>query len=778
MSAVSRTDIVGDGAFSRLVILFVLATGAIFIPKNLAELLSLINKKSHYDHSYKEKKAQNHVVVCGQFDTIALRSFLKEFFCLDHGSSTVNTHVVILHPSEPSEDLQQILDDPMYANRVQYVRGSTADTRKLIKVRAKDAKACFIFSSKFASGHAVEGDAETVMRALALKKYKPDLQLHVQVILPEHKSHFDYLADTMVCVGELKLGLLAQNCRCPGFATLMYILTTSITTESCKKLVEGVRDDVEYKWVHEYLQGANQEIYPTKLSNEFAGLKFTEAAALVYRTFGAVLIGLGVPNMQFEVKQRKREKFDRLRELYTYTEEEQKKFFASIHVTPTDYDLFLNPGEYMLQGGEIAFVIASQIAVTKIISNFSPADMMKAQATTLHKDENGIFAFLKRALLPKNVAKPTESFSAAPSVSELADAMEVEPPLEASIAESMSSSVQNSVSELIVATSGSESVQDLLRNQNQNEDTSAASTNSGGAAKEKQSKLVLGKKPAGQTELMPTDIFADDGVSEGSPHSKVHVPVDHQTSGDPGIMSRVLQAAMGYSGLPELHGTRMRAMTMDSQASSLETGDIPYQGLIDGNKRFVSQLPAMVRKHILICDYSPFFPVGLEYFISPLRSVHLRGSHEDSYAAPIVILSPAEPSESQKRMLMRFEDVYVVQGTPLARKDLRRAGVQRCSKAVVMANTEQSTESPERTADASSLLVVLNIEALAEEDDIFIVTEFIHSENMQFVGDMENIIESEVDNVYGKTLMHPSFMSGHVFSQSMLDTVLCQNYYK
>lgn len=64
------------------------------------------------------------------------------------------------------------------------------------------------------------------MRALALKKYKPNLQLHVQVILPENKCHFDYLADTMVCVEELKLGLLSQNCRCPGIATLMYILST------------------------------------------------------------------------------------------------------------------------------------------------------------------------------------------------------------------------------------------------------------------------------------------------------------------------------------------------------------------------------------------------------------------------------------------------------------------------------------------------------------------------------------------------------------------------
>jgi hypothetical protein len=73
------------------------------------------------------------------------------------------------------------------------------------------------------------------------------MQLHVQVLLPEHKCHFDYLgiqvitsayrrvADTVVCVEELKLGMLAKNAECPGFTTLLYLLTTSITDKACEK---------------------------------------------------------------------------------------------------------------------------------------------------------------------------------------------------------------------------------------------------------------------------------------------------------------------------------------------------------------------------------------------------------------------------------------------------------------------------------------------------------------------------------------------------------------
>jgi hypothetical protein len=163
------SKIVPDGPFSRLVILYIMFTSAIFIPKNLAELLTLINKKSKFDHSFKKKHNQNHVVVCGQFETISLQSFLREFFCSDHGSSTVNTHVVIFNMNEPTEELKLILNDPRYVRRVQYVRGSAMDIRTLEKVRIQEATACFIFSSKYATENATDDDAKTVMRALVSK---------------------------------------------------------------------------------------------------------------------------------------------------------------------------------------------------------------------------------------------------------------------------------------------------------------------------------------------------------------------------------------------------------------------------------------------------------------------------------------------------------------------------------------------------------------------------------------------------------------------------------
>lgn len=162
----SASQIIPDSPFSRMIIVGVIISAAVFVPTNLAELLRLISNKSVYDHSFKQKTGQNHVIVCGQFEVGSINTFLKEFFCPDHGNVTVNSHVVILSPNEPNEEMKMILGDPMYMNRVQYVIGSVVNPRSLEKVRIHEANACFIFSSKFATASASEDDAATVMRAL------------------------------------------------------------------------------------------------------------------------------------------------------------------------------------------------------------------------------------------------------------------------------------------------------------------------------------------------------------------------------------------------------------------------------------------------------------------------------------------------------------------------------------------------------------------------------------------------------------------------------------
>lgn len=597
-----------------------------------------------------------------------------------------------------------------------------------------------------------------------MAKFEPGIQLHVQVILPENKNHFDYVADTIVCVEELKMGLLAQNCRCPGITSLIYLLTTSITEESCMRLIAGTRNNASRGWLREYIQGANQEIYPTTLSDSLRGIRYSDVASMIYHNFGAVVFALGIPNQSFFQKKEKRMRFDQLKNSRQFSREDELKFYQCVQVTAGDYDLYLNPGAYIVQGGELAFVIASQISVAKAISEFNPQDVLTLASK---QPDMSFIARLKMKVGRWSKHQTVSEFSMAMSGASTPTSTTSKPTL------TLATGVNGSSNHRVVVDGISPDappvdLKELI--EANHAEVAAQSTPVDGSGQEnqnlKEGKLVLDKKKNGTAanDVMPA-IFNED--------QRLDRKVISKAQEESNIVTRILNNAINLYEAPNSHG-RSRGITISSMDSVMQQDTAPDL------KHFPAHLPDHVKDHILVCDTSPMFPVGLEYFIAPLRAKHLETSVDgkSNIMAPIVILSPGELKESQMKMLVQFEDVFVIHGSPLERRDLRKAGVQRCRKAVILANTEKGKNSTDRTADAASILIVLNIETLAAEEDVFIVTEFIHSDNMRFVGDSETLINREVEPVYGKTLMHPAFMAGHVIAQSMMDTILCHSYYK
>ncbi|CAG8745773.1 27173_t:CDS:2, partial [Dentiscutata erythropus] len=78
------------------------------------------------------------------------------------------------------------------------------------------------------------------------------------------------------------------------------------------------------------------------------------------------------------------------------------------------------------------------------------------------------------------------------------------------------------------------------------------------------------------------------------------------------------------------------------------------------------------------------------------------------------------------------------------------------------------------TADSTSLMTALNVEALAR-DDCFVLVECMHRETFKLIGESDSIKNCQED--YIQALMRPSFMSGNVFTPGHLDTMLCQCFY-
>ncbi|KAI8801924.1 calcium-activated BK potassium channel alpha subunit-domain-containing protein [Cladochytrium replicatum] len=396
------TDIVPDDTFSRLVILYVMIVGYTYIPKALAEFLSLVRRKSRYVHSYKPKQGISHVLVVGQFDVESLKTFLREFYCEDHGPKTLNVKVVILNPVEPDQLLiSTVLKDPLYVRRVQYIRGSSISFHDLHKAHADKARACFVLSSVYGSrvgvGEVVAtawtamdpsvADAQTLMRAMAMKKFNPHLPLHIQVLLPSNKIHFRGIADQIICIDEFKMGILAQNCVAPGFATLINDLTTSIpensvaTFEKNMRQLEGVGIGKRTKlpaWLKEYIDGAQNEIYPVRLSSSYTNVTFSEAAWRIYRTHDAVMFAI-----------RHSESLDLA---------DAAPRNASVH-TNTGALTITNPLGYKLQAGDVVYVICRSAALASKIGEKCPTqisgDSHFAEAGLIHGRQQSLMTALE-----------------------------------------------------------------------------------------------------------------------------------------------------------------------------------------------------------------------------------------------------------------------------------------------------------------------------------------------------------------------------------------------
>ncbi|CAG8543426.1 11055_t:CDS:2, partial [Racocetra fulgida] len=260
------------------------------ISKKPSIYTNLLSVPIHFDRISENAEAwvKKHIIITGSFDAMSLFEFLREFFCQDHGMTTMNTFALILNPDEPDDDTALLLEDPAFVNRVQYIKGylhcvltttiflfkklqfhiffgrSPAFRRSLEKVKADTASAAFLLSPKFSSNRDKD-DAAQIIRALDI-----------------------------LCIDEISMGLMAQSLVTPGFASLIVLLTISITDQIAHELkVNANHIKGANTWAIEYINGAQYEIYAASLSDYFVGKTFLECSEIIYTQLDATLFAIG-----------------------------------------------------------------------------------------------------------------------------------------------------------------------------------------------------------------------------------------------------------------------------------------------------------------------------------------------------------------------------------------------------------------------------------------------------------------------------------------------------
>ncbi|TDH70603.1 uncharacterized protein CCR75_006418 [Bremia lactucae] len=334
-----------DNALSKVFVGVLVCVFILVIPYQISNVMDLSQTVSSYEESsYKPFLNGQHVVLCGDLTVSRISNFFHEIFHNDH--DFVGVHVIVLSEESPVTSLKALLLDPFFAKRVWFIKGSLLNVDDCKRAACNSADAIFMLANRADGEDFSVSDHRTLMRVLAAKRQSPKARIYAQL----HQSiHCQLVRDmgvkNVLCLSEVTLSLLAQNCICPGFSTFMYSLTS---TSSYVDSNDGVGSEAkrltrsstvckgEGSWVDRYLLGASHEVYVVELppASVIAGRTFSELASLAYSNCNGIVV--------FAVADGPQEK------------------------------VVLNPGDtYMCVGGETAYVIAQTQADASALTHLS-----------------------------------------------------------------------------------------------------------------------------------------------------------------------------------------------------------------------------------------------------------------------------------------------------------------------------------------------------------------------------------------------------------------------
>ncbi|VDN96425.1 unnamed protein product [Rodentolepis nana] len=256
---------------------------AVFVP----EILNKVSTRNEQSDSYQALAGHQHVVVCGHFDNISLSAVLRGFFHNEHSSRRNLVNMVILRVSPIDLALRAILTK--YNAWVKYFQGTPADPQDLARICFRSSAGAMVLATPNSSRSSDE-DGANIMQAIALKAHSERIRVLVQLHHFRNKCLLENFPrwtcrskDMVICMDELKLGLMALNCLAPGFSTIILNLLNGHRLKNVGS---------QEKWRREYEFGVSMEIYDVSLSYEFHNLCAQELTLFAYEKWNVVICAL------------------------------------------------------------------------------------------------------------------------------------------------------------------------------------------------------------------------------------------------------------------------------------------------------------------------------------------------------------------------------------------------------------------------------------------------------------------------------------------------------
>ena len=287
ISTVGYGDYSPTHDYSRIATIVFITTSMILIPIQINQLNELLAMKAAFREPYVPTTDSSHIILCGYVNNrVKLERFAREFFHPDR-TLAQDVKAVILMPSDPNDDVKDMLLTPDLESKLFILIGSPLNANDLVRARADTASAIFFLcNSEIDEITAKLEDELTVLCTLSVSNFNPKLECLVQMINAGDRDVLkDSNLDVLICLDELKSIIQARNSICHGFSTLVELLFMSF----------GTVETQQGRWFLEYIDGAGVELYYVPINLEFLSAlqyEWTLIVEGIYLEYESVLIGV------------------------------------------------------------------------------------------------------------------------------------------------------------------------------------------------------------------------------------------------------------------------------------------------------------------------------------------------------------------------------------------------------------------------------------------------------------------------------------------------------